>query len=68
MLFITHEGYGNITPATIPGRVFCILFAIIGIPFTLSVIADVGQITATLISAVFSKTKPLIEPIKEKYK
>ncbi len=29
---------------TTAGRVFCILFAIVGIPFTLSVIADVGQV------------------------
>ncbi len=37
-------GYGNIAPVTTAGRVFCILFAIVGIPFTLSVIADVGQV------------------------
>jgi hypothetical protein len=37
-------GYGNIAPVTTTGRVFCILFAIVGIPFTLSVIADIGQV------------------------
>ena len=44
-------GYGNIAPKTFGGRLFCILFAIVGIPFTLSVIADVGQLFATLVSA-----------------
>ena len=43
-------GYGNIAPKTFGGRLFCILFAIVGIPFTLSVIADVGQLFATLVS------------------
>ena len=38
------SGYGNIAPVTTTGRVFCILFAIVGIPFTLSVIADIGQV------------------------
>jgi hypothetical protein len=61
-------GYGNIAPVTIGGRVFCILFAIIGIPFTLSVLADVGQITATLISMFGQKAKPLIKPITDKAK
>ena len=44
------KGYGNIAPKTFGGRLFCILFAIVGIPFTLSVIADVGQLFATLVS------------------
>ena len=51
---------------TTAGRVFCLLFAIVGIPFTLSVIADVGQIFATLLSTVWGKYKHLLEPIKAK--
>jgi len=47
---IMFLGYGNIAPRTSSGRLFCILFAIIGIPFTLSVVADVGGIFATLVS------------------
>ncbi len=53
---------------TIAGRAFCILFAIIGIPFTLSVIADVGAIFATLVSTVWAKIKPIIMPIVDKVK
>ncbi|TRY73133.1 hypothetical protein TCAL_08800 [Tigriopus californicus] len=63
---ITTVGYGHIAPSTVGGRVFCILFAIIGIPFTLSVIADVGQITATLISVVWAKSKPVVCPLIER--
>ena len=44
------SGYGNIAPQTFPGRMFCLLFGIIGIPFTLSVIADVGGIFANLLT------------------
>ena len=36
---ITVSGYGNIAPVTFAGRLFCIFFAIVGIPFTLSVMA-----------------------------
>jgi len=63
---LTTIGYGNIAPVTTAGRVFCLLFAIVGIPFTLSVIADVGQIFATLLSTVWGKYKHLLEPIKVK--
>ena len=65
-IFCIFTGYGNIAPVTTAGRVFCILFAIVGIPFTLSVIADVGQIFATLLSTLWGKYKHLIEPIKQK--
>ncbi len=56
-------GYGNIAPVSVAGRVFCILFAIVGIPFTLSVIADVGQIFATLVSAFWERYKHIIKPM-----
>jgi len=44
------------------------LFAIIGIPFTLSVVADVGQLFATLLSTVWDKYKDKIQPIIDKFK
>ena len=40
----TTIGYGNIVPETFEGRLFCIFFALIGIPFTLTVIADYGKL------------------------
>lgn len=41
--FARKSGYGNIVPVTTSGRGFCMLFALIGIPFTLTVIADLGK-------------------------
>ena len=43
---ITTIGYGNVATKTIGGRVFCLLFGIVGIPFMLSVLADVGGLLA----------------------
>ena len=45
-------GYGNIAPVTVWGRVFCLLFALIGIPLTLSVIADLGVLLASALTAL----------------
>lgn len=53
LLFFTKcIGYGNIVPVTSSGRAFCMIFALIGIPFTLTVIADLGRIFATAVSTV----------------
>ena len=64
-VLILIAGYGNMAPVTVSGRAFCILFAIVGIPFTLSVIADVGQIFATIVSTVWAKLKPILTPIMD---
>lgn len=55
----TTIGYGNIVPATFEGRLFCIFFALIGIPFTLTVIADYGNIFANTVSILAKKCKTL---------
>ena len=47
---------------------FCIIFAIIGIPFTLSVIADVGSICATVCTVVYEKYKPWYQRLRKEYK
>ena len=65
---LTTIGYGNIAPVTFPGRLFCIFFAIVGVPFTLSVIADVGQILATIVSKICKKYKDNVKPVLLKYK
>ncbi|EFN60329.1 TWiK family of potassium channels protein 7 [Camponotus floridanus] len=43
---LTTIGYGNVVPSTNWGRIFCIFFALIGIPLTLIVIADLGKLFA----------------------
>ena len=40
------SGYGNFATETFGGRLFCLLFGIIGIPLMLSVLADVGALMA----------------------
>ena len=64
---LTTIGYGNISPVTFPGRLFCVFFAIIGIPFTLSVMADIGQILATIISKLCEQYKLKILPVLQKF-
>ncbi|KAJ0179415.1 hypothetical protein K1T71_005127 [Dendrolimus kikuchii] len=49
---LTTIGYGNIVPETFWGRLFCIAYALIGIPLTLTVIADLGRVFATVLSLV----------------
>ncbi|KAF7632088.1 Ion_trans_2 domain-containing protein [Meloidogyne graminicola] len=40
---ITTIGYGNVSPKTNTGQLFCIIYALFGIPFTLLAIADLGK-------------------------
>ena len=40
------SGYGNFATETTAGRVFVLLFGIIGIPFMLSVLANIGSLMA----------------------
>ncbi|VVC91623.1 unnamed protein product [Leptidea sinapis] len=49
---LTTIGYGNIVPETFWGRLFCIAYALIGIPLTLTVIADLGRAFATVVSMI----------------
>ena len=57
------SGYGNIAPVTFLGRLFCLLFGIIGIPFTLSVIADVGGLFATLVTNIWKKHRSKVSTV-----
>lgn len=44
--------YGNMVRKTVCGQVFCMLFALIGVPLTLTIIADWGRIFSTAVSAI----------------
>ena len=50
-------GYGDLAPATDSGRIFCIFFALIGIPFTLTVIADLGVLMASSVTALLRRIR-----------
>ncbi|KAL1122525.1 hypothetical protein AAG570_002856, partial [Ranatra chinensis] len=51
-------GYGNIVPVTVGGRCFCVVFALIGIPLAVTVIADVGCLLAASVPVVCSRGWP----------
>ncbi|KAK0402558.1 hypothetical protein QR680_016401 [Steinernema hermaphroditum] len=40
---VTTLGYNRIAPITTKGRLFCMLYGIVGIPLTMIIIANVGQ-------------------------
>lgn len=44
---------------TTSGRAFCIVFAIVGIPLTLTVIADWGRLFASAVSDIMKHIPPL---------
>ncbi|KAI6214324.1 hypothetical protein M3Y94_00254100 [Aphelenchoides besseyi] len=39
---ITTIGYGNVAPISFEGRLFCLLYGLIGIPLALLTVADIG--------------------------
>ncbi|KAM8947308.1 potassium channel subfamily K member 17 [Pelodytes ibericus] len=46
---ITTIGYGNISPSTTGGRIFCIFFALFGIPLNLILLNRIGQRMLSLV-------------------
>lgn len=44
-------------PVTFWGRAFCVGFALVGIPLTLSVIADLGKLIATSLGTLADQLK-----------
>ncbi|KAL1505635.1 hypothetical protein ABEB36_005156 [Hypothenemus hampei] len=61
---LTTIGYGNIVPMTLEGKAFCIVFALVGIPLTMTVIADWGRLFASTLSAVMKRIPPLPKSIR----
>ena len=41
--FLYCPGYGNLAPVTAEGRLFCVIYALTGIPLTLMLLAVVGH-------------------------
>ncbi|XP_076313778.1 potassium channel, subfamily K, member 16-like isoform X2 [Tachypleus tridentatus] len=40
---VTTIGYGHLAPSTVPGRIFCVFYAMIGIPMTGILLAAIGD-------------------------
>ncbi|KAK7503923.1 hypothetical protein BaRGS_00005046, partial [Batillaria attramentaria] len=50
---VTTIGYGNIVPSTRWGRVMCLIYAVFGIPLTLTGLTNIGSCFASLVRAVY---------------
>jgi len=50
MAFIFFPGYGNLSPVTVGGRLICVIYALLGIPLTLALLAIVGKILGDYIN------------------
>ncbi|CAI5451266.1 unnamed protein product [Caenorhabditis angaria] len=46
---ITTIGYGNVAPKSFEGRLFVIFYGLVGVPFTMMAIANIGKFLATLL-------------------
>ena len=44
-----HLGYGHISPRTVSGRIVTIIYAIVGIPLFLILLADFGKLFTRII-------------------
>ena len=64
---LTTIGYGHIAPVTRGGRGFCMIYAIVGIPLCLSVLADIGAVLATIINKMIEHYRMVILPLLHKY-
>uniref|UniRef100_A0A8D0HMC4 Potassium two pore domain channel subfamily K member 10 n=1 Tax=Sphenodon punctatus TaxID=8508 RepID=A0A8D0HMC4_SPHPU len=60
--FITTIGYGNIAPSTEGGKIFCILYAIFGIPLFGFLLAGIGDQLGT----IFGKSIARVEKVFRK--
>ncbi|RXM32639.1 Potassium channel subfamily K member 18, partial [Acipenser ruthenus] len=58
-LFNNTKCYGHIYPLTTPGKVVCMLYAMVGIPLMLLVLTDVGDLLALLLSNSYKRLRRL---------
>lgn len=47
------EGYGDITPSTVSGRVFTMFYAVVGIPLVITILNDWGTMLFHLVQSSF---------------
>lgn len=72
MYLLVISGYGNMVPVTTGGRIFCMFYALIGIPGTCLVLKSIGDQIAILISVAITnfekKCLRRARPLKVKMK
>lgn len=49
------SGYGNLVPVTFQGRMFCIVYALFGVPLILITVADIGKFLSENIIWLYAK-------------
>ncbi|KAK2150932.1 hypothetical protein LSH36_382g03003, partial [Paralvinella palmiformis] len=52
---VTTIGYGHIYPATVGGQAFCVVYAILGIPLSLTLLAGIGHKLRQLFHVIDNK-------------
>uniref|UniRef100_A0A915HMJ9 Potassium channel domain-containing protein n=1 Tax=Romanomermis culicivorax TaxID=13658 RepID=A0A915HMJ9_ROMCU len=57
---ITTVGYGHSTPSTKMGKIFCMLYALCGIPLNLVMFQSIGERLNALIAYILMKIKKLL--------
>ncbi|PAV58653.1 hypothetical protein WR25_10040 [Diploscapter pachys] len=62
---ITTIGYGHVAPVTFYGRLFCIVYGVIGVPFTLLTIADLGMFIMKIIRMIINYIKKGISYVRK---
>ncbi len=53
-------GYGNIAPATLVGRLFCMAYAVVGIPLSILAVADLGKYVVEFAQFVAQQCRTLL--------
>ncbi|KAK7901746.1 hypothetical protein WMY93_018515 [Mugilogobius chulae] len=62
----TTVGYGEMYPVTLPGKVACVLYAMVGVPLMLLVILDVGDFLALLMTRAYRHLYRLVKILKKR--
>ena len=57
MFCLCHAGYGKIAPSTTSGRVFCVFYALVGIPLCVILLAIIGKLLLKIAKLLYSRFK-----------
>lgn len=57
--FLIATGYGHITPTTTTGKALTIVYAIIGVPLFLIILADFGKLLTRIIKFLWAYVRRL---------